>query len=725
MQRRPMVLIFTGYFSGMVAVWNRMSISAAFYSAFFGVIFMILIKRNRNYLFVLLGIILGSCLFFIQNIIAKNEVRQETSMTIKQYEAEIVDVMEREKGAACILKKDNMEGKILLYYSGDEEVYPGDRIQVWGTIKVQEEATNPGQFSSKKYYFSKGIYYISFSNQIQILDYSSNSLSIGLVQTRQFIKKQIHKQYKKEAASLVQGMILGDKSEISEEQKDDFRGSGLIHLLAVSGLHISLVGRSLYRILRRAGIGFCFSSFAGIMAAGYYCMLTGLSVSSIRAFLMLGVYFLSQILGKSYDILSAASFAGVVILAGRPFYIWDSGFLLSFTAVFVIGFIQQTEPEWKGLFGQIKKRLWFALAIQMGMFPVMIYLQYETPILSFFANIAAVPVASAAFSVALFTVWFPILPVHQIVQRMFQIVLWISRQKYGLLTVGNVPFFWVCICYIIFVLCMKKDLKIAFHIRILTIYLGILLAIILPFIKPGSVAFLDVGQGDCMIAETNGGVIMVDGGSSSAKNIGRYRVLPYLKYCGFQKVKIAVITHMDADHYSGILELLKMGRIEYLGLPHIPKDNVYEKIKRIAREKGTALFYLSRGKKIYGEDFSLEVLHPEKNTQLEKNAASIVLQGKLLGWKVLLTGDIEKEGESLLLGEKLKRADVLKAAHHGSKNSTSEEFLKLVRPELTIISCGKNNRYGHPHQEVLERLQKYESEAKRTDQQGAIVLKEK
>ena len=101
------------------------------------------------------------------------------------------------------------------------------------------------------------------------------------------------------------------------------------------------------------------------------------------------------------------------------------------------------------------------------------------------------------------------------------------------------------------------------------------------------------------------------------------------------------------------------------------------------------MFYLSRGKKIYGEDFSLEVLHPEKNTQLEKNAASIVLQGKLLGWKVLLTGDIEKEGESLLLGEKLKRADVLKAAHHGSKNSTSEEFLKLVRPELTIISCGK------------------------------------
>lgn len=182
---------------------------------------------------------------------------------------------------------------------------------------------------------------------------------------------------------------------------------------------------------------------------------------------------------------------------------------------------------------------------------------------------------------------------------------------------------------------------------------------------------------------------------------------------------------MDLDHYSGMLELLEMGRIEYLGLPKVPKDDVYEKIEKTALEKGTTLFYLSRGKKIYGEDFSLEVLHPEKNTKLEKNAASIVLQGELLGWKVLLTGDIEKEGESLLLGEGLKRADILKAAHHGSKNSTSEEFLNLVKPELTIISCGKNNRYGHPHQEVLERLQKYGNKIKRTDQQGAVILKEK
>lgn len=720
-----MVFIFSGFISGMAAVWNGMSASAVFYSILFCAIILILIRKNKKYLLLVWGVVFGICLFFIQKMTAENEIMQVENAVSKNYQAEVVDVMEREQGITCILKKEGIEGKILLYYSGDEIVYPGDRIQVWGLIQLQEEASNPGQFSSKKYYFSKGIYYKSFSDHIQILKYNSKSLSIGIMRTRQFIRKQIHKQYKPEAASLVQGMLLGDKSEISEEQKDHFRESGLIHLLAVSGLHISIAGRSVYQMVRKAGMNFIFSALAGTFTAGFYCMLTGLSVSSIRAFLMLVVYFLSQILGKTYDILSSASFAGVVILARRPFFIWDSGFLLSFTAVFVIGFIQQMEPEWKGFLGQIKKKLCFPLAIQIGMFPVIIYLQYEVPILSFLANIAAIPIASTAFSIAFLFVWVSPLPIHQIVQWMFQIVLWISRQKYGLLTVGDVPFFWVCICYMIFVLCMKKDLKIAFHIRILGIYLGIILTIIIPLMKPKNMVFLDVGQGDCMMAETSGGMIMVDGGSSSAKNIGRYRVLPYLRYCGFRNIKIAVVTHMDLDHYSGMLELLEMGRIEYLGLPKVPKDDVYEKIEKTALEKGTTLFYLSRGKKIYGEDFSLEVLHPEKNTKLEKNAASIVLQGELLGWKVLLTGDIEKEGESLLLGEGLKRADILKAAHHGSKNSTSEEFLNLVKPELTIISCGKNNRYGHPHQEVLERLQKYGNKIKRTDQQGAVILKEK
>ena len=176
-----------------------------------------------------------------------------------------------------------------------------------------------------------------------------------------------------------------------------------------------------------------------------------------------------------------------------------------------------------------------------------------------------------------------------------------------------------------------------------------------------SLAFLDVGQGDCFVADTKSGAIIFDGGSSSEDQVGRYRILPYMKYLGYQKIQIAVISHMDIDHYSGIKELLEMGKIKYLGLPEIPKDETMKKIIGIAKKRGTTIFYLSRGRQITTKDGSLKVLHPQKNSQMEKNAASLVMQGKILGYRVLaqqatphgLTGykkydkDVSKETMSL------------------------------------------------------------------------------
>ena len=179
---------------------------------------------------------------------------------------------------------------------------------------------------------------------------------------------------------------------------------------------------------------------------------------------------------------------------------------------------------------------------------------------------------------------------------------------------------------------------------------------------------------------------------------------------------------MDIDHYSGIKELLEMGKIKYLGLPEIPKDETMKKIIGIAKKRGTTIFYLSRGRQITTKDGSLKVLHPQKNSQMEKNAASLVMQGKILGYRVLLTGDVEKEGEEELLSEELERADILKAAHHGSKNSTSNEFLQKVQPKQTVISCGKQNRYGHPHLETIQRLQTYQTKIYRTDLSCAIIF---
>ena len=359
------------------------------------------------------------------------------------------------------------------------------------------------------------------------------------------------------------------------------------------------------------------------------------------------------------------------------------------------------------------------------MFPKIIYFQYEAQLLSFLANELAVPLASTAFTVAFVLLFLPHTIFHDIISWMIYVILWLSKRSYGMLTIGHVPFFWVILFYSLLLLCTSKRNKLQFKIRIGLVYTGIVLLIFIPKFRKKTITFLDVGQGDCFIADTNAGLIISDGGSSSEDQVGKYRILPYIKYLGYQRVKIAVISHMDVDHYSGILELLKMGRIEYLGLPEIQKDAAMEKIIEAARQNNTKVFYLSRGRTIKTKDDYLKVLHPVKNSKMEKNAASIVMQGNVLGYKLLLTGDVEIEGEEQLLGEGLSHAEIFKVARHGSKNSTSSEFLQKVLPEQTIISCGQNNRYGHPHKETIHRLKSCHTKIKRTDTNGAVIFREK
>lgn len=704
----------------MAAAWEHHPVTAVFCAFLFGIT-AVFSTDGRKYALAAAGIVAGCFSMLVQVYLVSAEIKSVSDAGKTGFYARVREVYEKKNGMSCLLETDDLEGKILLYSKEKTELFSGDVIWADAVLKLPENAANPGQFSFRKYYFSKGIYYQGFATRIQIVKRERSGAEYRKKEIQTYIKRQIDQQYTGDAKNFVRAMILGDKTKVRQEIKDDLKESGLIHLMAVSGLHISLAGRSIYRLLRRLGIGFLISALAGGIAAAAYCGLTGWTVSSIRAILMLGVYFLSQIFGKHYDMLSAAAFAGILILLLRPFYIWDGGFLLSFTAVFVIGCIN--ELSWKKR--RILDKIRFPLAVQFGMLPVVVYLQYEVPLFAFLANALAVPVISLALPAAMIFLWIPSFPLHGLIAKMFQMVLYLSSFDYGVINIGHVPLLWVFLCYGSMVLIFKKKIRWKMQTKILILYGLLLMVIGISMHQEKSIAFLDVGQGDCIIMNTDAGVIMTDGGSSDVKNAGRYRILPYLKYCGRTKIKIAIVTHMDADHCSGILELLKMGKIEYLALPDVPRDAAYEKMLRLAKKTETGVFLLSKGRKMKGSDFFLEVLHPKKGSTLSKNAASIVMQGKVLGYRVLLTGDVENEGEEEVQKEGIRDADVLKAGHHGSKNATSDAFLRIVKPELTVLSCGKNNRYGHPHQEVLKRLKKYKSRIWRTDRKGALILSER
>lgn len=257
--------------------------------------------------------------------------------------------------------------------------------------------------------------------------------------------------------------------------------------------------------------------------------------------------------------------------------------------------------------------------------------------------------------------------------------------------------------------------------------------------KKFSIDFLDVGQGDCtIIRNETGNVYMIDGGSSSKDNVGKYIIEPYLKFYGIKNIDYCIMTHSDSDHISGIIEILSQEtsdkiKIKNFLLPNpdkSAKDDAYYKVLNLAKAKCNNVSYIKKFDIIIDRKLKITCIHPEVNYKSDTaNAYSTVLSIVHGNTSCLLTGDIEKDGEKQVL-ELLKqyrndfpeKYTILKAAHHGSKNSSSADFLKCVMPDIVVISCGKNNRYGHPHEETMERLDSIGSNVIRTDESGMIGI---
>lgn len=261
--------------------------------------------------------------------------------------------------------------------------------------------------------------------------------------------------------------------------------------------------------------------------------------------------------------------------------------------------------------------------------------------------------------------------------------------------------------------------------------------------------FCDVGQGDGIVLRKDTFVVMVDGGSTDVKSVGKYRLETTMKANGIDCVDYAVITHVDEDHISGVLEFLKDEmpdkiQIKNLLLPmEIIPDETCEALVIAAKKNGTRVQYIKKGDSIRRGELEIVCLHPFAGFQADdRNSYSTVLDIKYGKFRMLLTGDISTEEEgnfmdllrkggeeessiNTFVSEENGEEDytILKIAHHGSKYSTTSAFLEKVRPAYSVISCGMNNRYGHPHEELLQRLERIHTEVLRTDLLGQIVFR--
>lgn len=662
----------------------------------------------------------------------------------------------------------------------------GNIIKVRGKLRQFEEAANKGNFDSKKYYLSLGFYGKIEAGTIEIINSDYSGIRQGLYELRMEIIERLEKLCSDNKGifsiinnknGIIGAIILGDKTDLDSDIKELYSVSGIAHILAISGLHISFIGMAIYRLLRRR-FRFLFSAAVSIPVVLSFGIMSGFGISTIRAIIMFILKIIGEVLGRKYDAITAISLAGLVLLVQNPFVVCNSGFQMSFGAIIAIVLILPIVEEILNTDNKIIKVLSANFTISLVMNPILAWNYYELPTFSFLLNIVVVPLMSVVIVSSIVGIFcscimfgfgkIVIFPGCGILELYTFLCNIINKSSVASIVVGQPKVTIIIVYYAILLVVLfglknirtkytraekerniikketglvlekkaKKERRIKgqnVKLRLACIVGFLLLNCLIYYIpNPGFyITFINVGQGDgILIHGDNGTKVMVDGGSTSEKQVAKNCIVPYLKAEGIGTIDYSIITHTDKDHISGILEILENNnsnriRIKNLVMPDINmKDDTYNELIEKAKLKKINVLYIKKGDTLSLGKTKIKCIYPETTTTAsDKNDYCTVLSVKNKTSKILLTGDISKEIEEKIKDDIEENYTVLKVAHHGSNYSSSEKFLKKVNPKYSIISVGKNNSYGHPGNETMERLRKQGGVIYRTDEKGGITIR--
>lgn len=662
----------------------------------------------------------------------------------------------------------------------------GNIIKVRGKLRQFEEAANKGNFDSRKYYLSLGFYGKIEAGTIEVINSEYSGIRQGLYELRMEIIERLEKLCSDNKGifsiinnknGIIGAIILGDKTDLDSDIKELYSVSGIAHILAISGLHISFIGMAIYRLLRRR-FRFLFSAAVSIPVVLSFGIMSGFGISTIRAIIMFILKIIGEVLGRKYDAITAISLAGLVLLVQNPFVVCNSGFQMSFGAIIAIVLILPIVEEILNTDNKIIKVLSANFTISLVMNPILAWNYYELPTFSFLLNIVVVPLMSVVIVSSIVGIFcscimfgfgkIVIFPGCGILELYTFLCNIINKSSVASIVVGQPKVTIIIVYYAILLVVLfglknirtkytraekerniikketglvlekkaKKERRIKgqnVKLRLACIVGFLLLNCLIYYIpNPGFyITFINVGQGDgILIHGDNGTKVMVDGGSTSEKQVAKNCIVPYLKAEGIGTIDYSIITHTDKDHISGILEILENNnsnriRIKNLVMPDINmKDDTYNELIEKAKLKKINVLYIKKGDTLSLGKTKIKCIYPETTTTAsDKNDYCTVLSVKNKTSKILLTGDISKEIEEKIKDDIEENYTVLKVAHHGSNYSSSEKFLKKVNPKYSIISVGKNNSYGHPGNETMERLRKQGGVIYRTDEKGGITIR--
>lgn len=622
-------------------------------------------------------------------------------------------------------------------------VPPGTVIRVTGKIKEPDPKRNPNCFDYRFYLKTCGIQAVMWSEKMEYAlrgETSVQPFRAALFLFRENYLQRVAEHTDSETAAFLRAMLFGEKGMLEEDTQEVFQKNGTAHVLAVSGLHVGMLYGAMVLLWDlAAGIlpgvfgqkkGKRFFIVTAVFFSGY-TFLAGYAPSVVRAVLMILLHAFAKMTGRRYDLNCAAFAVGLASLARNPYIMFQAGFQMSFLAILTIGLLT---PYIQRIY---TGALASSIAVQIGLLPYMMAQFNVLPMLGILINIPVIFVTGLVVPAGMAGMMLPSGSAEASLSRLLQIPAGVWDEGMACLckglvkmnelacidhvtcfTVTSPPQWVLALWYSGMLLLASEEGRLLFLEHrsrpIRRLIRGLIIGVLIASIALGQSAddgfrhmdlvFVDIGQGDCMHIRSGGRNYLIDGGGSTEFEVGTKTLKPYLLKNSVRTVDGAFITHLHTDHYKGICELAKAGFIRRL---YIYESNQL-KIDQVSSDTGLPkdrIRFLRAGHRVQlSKDDSLTVLWPKAQSteryremilnEEDENASSLIMRVSISGVTVLATGDLGEEGEQELLreyGGETLHADILKVGHHGSKTSSSEEFLDAVGPAFAVIQVGENN----------------------------------
>lgn len=644
------------------------------------------------------------------------------------------------------LNGENIKGKTLITYTGNEELKIGNYYQAKGKLRTPFKASNPSQFDYGKYLRNFNTYTVFYTDEITPAE-KTPTIKWKFLQNLNNLRDKIinvHSEYLKSPnLEILGGIVFGDDAIAPPDYiKASFINSGLLHILAASGMNVAFIYGFWVFFMRRIRAPFKITVLSGMVLVIFYTMMTGMGASVLRAALMLLLILAGKLIDRDAHTISLLSFVATILLIYNPAYINDVGFQLSFIVTFGLlttaniifdKYKDSKIPDF--LIGAIL----IPVVAQIWVAPIQMFYFNTFSTYSIFANILSMPFLSViSFGGFVSSIIAMFAPLTDKICMLFDLILnyvlnilvfisnFFAQLPHSLCTTRHPNIIQIFIYYGI-ILSITLGIKTGFNKKLKIFCLALLTLLLISFIQIPSnnleVIVFDVQNADCFLIKTpENKYFIIDTGKSGYKGSKAQAnsiIIKYLKDRGIKNIEALIITHFDNDHSGGAVDIMKNSKVKQVYINSYNDKSTTSKIIYDALEKNQIPNKIPQNNSSIYKENDLNIQTYQAKTDKE-NDNSIITLLSYRNFDMLFMGDAGTKAFDQLKSDIPTNIEILKVGHHGGLNTVNKEMLEHIKPETSIISTGINS-FGHPYKGTIDTLR--ETNIYRTDRHNSIKIK--